>query len=31
MIKKIAAWLHLWLGLVSGLVVFISLFAAAVP
>lgn len=30
MFKKIAAWLHLWLGLASGLVVFISLFAAAV-
>lgn len=30
MIKKIASWLHLWFGLVSGLVVFISLFAAAI-
>jgi len=30
MIKKIASWLHLWLGLVSGLVVFVSLAAAAV-
>ncbi|RKR81959.1 putative iron-regulated membrane protein [Mucilaginibacter gracilis] len=30
MIKKIAGKLHLWLGLASGLVVFISLFGAAV-
>lgn len=30
MIKKIAARLHLWLGLASGLVVFVSLFAAAI-
>lgn len=30
MVKKIAGKLHLWLGLASGLVVFISLFGAAV-
>ena len=30
MFKKIAARLHLWLGLTAGLVVFISLLAAAV-
>ena len=29
MVKKIIAWLHLWLGLVSGLVVLISLTAAS--
>lgn len=28
--KKLASWVHLWLGLTSGLVVFISLTAAAI-
>ncbi|MEM8886437.1 MAG: PepSY domain-containing protein, partial [Bacteroidota bacterium] len=30
LLKKVLSWLHLWLGLASGIVVFVSMLGAAV-